>query len=323
MAQQPQQSLQPLANDAVVCIQCHWRMILARKVMRQRQELRKRFAVTSCLLNCGAAQDAKPIVRSYSIGDNRYHVVVVADGHAGNRVTRAINALPEQWYRQIVEFGPKVCIDKLKMNFKNNHAGAMIIVALIAEKANGQYKFTISWRGDAPFWVYSEGSELVWCKPIITPCQMPDPVELEKMGVRIHQTDQPYWCIMPDDTVAMSDQYTQIYFECADSGRKLADYRVLGDSGSFLKIPTQEHTFTCDGPCRFVTGSDGFSDVIHPQSLFMASANLTARKLVIEAHLRWTTTEKTVVSLERTGEYIDTCTKLGLDDISVVVGYLS
>lgn len=277
---------------------------------------------TTALLNCGSKQDVMPYVAVTS----EYFIGFGCDGHGGKSVTNHISGLPQVIMQEISSKGPLNWVNERREECKNFYSGGMITSFSGHRLPNNSWSLDISWLGDAPFAaLLPDGS--TWIKQDHIPFAFEgddthDPMSLGYIAIpsRIVR-----WEITPDGKMAMSQRHEQgVYCKCKNTGRMIASFTVLGDSSAFCNIPTGHSTIIVPSGTRLIWGSDGWSDVIHPEDQFFRQPNLTAQMVVDEAHARWTTRKFMSIDLDKykAGQAtpdLHEYSGFGIDDISVGV----
>ena len=302
-----------IESNSVIAIQASTRGYLVRNRKPQ---------CTTALLNCGSKEDVKPYVAVTS----EYIIGFGYDGHGGKHVTNHIAGLLKTTLEEISSKGALNWVNERREECKNFYSGGMITCFSGYRLPNNSWSLDISWLGDAPFAaLLSDGS--TWIKQDHIPFAFEgddahDPMSLGYIAIpsRIVR-----WEITPDGKMAMSQRREQaVYCKCKKTGRMVASFTVLGDSGSFFDIPTGHSTIIVPSGSRLIWGSDGWSDVIHPEDSFFRQPNLTAQMVIDEAHARWTTRKFKSIDLDKYKAGQDTpdlheYSGFGIDDISVGV----
>jgi len=276
---------------------------------------------TTALLNCYSKEDVMPRV---AVSSNHF-IGFGCDGHGGKRVTNHIASLSSTIFQEISK-GPFNWVNERKVECESYRSGGMITAFSGNRLPNGDYEVKIAWRGDAPFAaLLPDGSAII--KQDHTPYSFEndpshDPVSL---GYTVKPSRGVRWEITPDGKMAMSQRGEKgLYCKCNKTRREIAAFTVLGDSSAFYDIPTGQMTIIVPQGTRLIWGSDGWSDVIHPEDPFFRQPNLTAQMVVDEAYTRWTTREMQSVDLDKykTGQdtpVLHAYSGFGPDDISVGV----
>ena len=296
---------------------------IVRRWLARRMLARRRTPIyTTALLNCCSKEDVMPRV---AVSSNHF-IGFGCDGHGGKRVTNHIASLPSTFFEEISTKGPLEWVNERKVECKFYRSGGMITAFSGNRLPNGDYEVKIAWRGDAPFAaLLPDGSAII--KQDHTPYSFEndpshDPVSL---GYTVKPSRGVRWEITPDGKMAMSQRGEKgLYCKCNKTRREIAAFTVLGDSSAFYDIPTGQMTLIVPHGTRLIWGSDGWSDVIHPEDPFFRQPNLTAQMVVDEAHARWTTRRMHSVDLDKYKSGQDTpdlhtYSGFGPDDISVGV----
>jgi len=277
---------------------------------------------TTALFNCSSKEDVEPRI---AVSPNHF-IGNGLDGHGGKEVTNHMKNLSSTIFHEISTKGPGNWVDERKVECKSFFSGGMITAFSGNRLPNGEWEISIGWRGDAPFAaLLPDGTAII--KQDHTPFSFEndpshDPASL---GYTVKPCGIVRWEITPDGKMAMSQRGEKgVYCKCNKTGREIAAFAVLGDSGAFYDIPTGQMTIIVPQGTRLIWGSDGWSDVIHPEDPFFRQPNLTAQMVVDEAHARWTTRRMHSVDLDKykSGQDtpdIHTYSGFGPDDISVGV----
>lgn len=277
---------------------------------------------TTALLNCSSKQDVMPYVAVTS----EYIIGFGCDGHGGNHVTNHIAGLPKTTLEEISSKGSLNWVNERREECKHFYSGGMITSFSGHRLPNGSWSLDISWLGDAPFAaLLPDGT--AWIKQDHTPFSFEgdDTHDPESLGYFATPSKIIRWEITPDGKIAMSQRRERgVYCMCKKTGRKIAAFTVLGDSGSFCNNPTGHSTIIVPSGTRLIWGSDGWSDVIHPEDPFFRQPNLTAQMVVDEAYARWTTRKFKSIDLDKykAGEdapELHVYSGFGIDDISAGV----
>ena len=277
---------------------------------------------TAALLNCGSKEDVMPYVAVTS-----EHVIGFGcDGHGGKHVTNHIAGLPKTTLEEISSKGSLNWVNERRDECKNFYSGGMITSFSGQRLRNGSWSLDISWLGDAPFAaLLPDGT--AWIKQDHTPLSFEgdDTHDPASLGYIVKPSGIIRWEITPDGKIAISQRREQgLYCMCKNTGCMIASFTVLGDSSAFCNIPTGHSTIIVPSGTRLIWGSDGWSDVIHPEDPFFRQPNLTAQMVVDEAHARWTTRKFKSIDLDKykAGEdapELHEYSGFGIDDISVGV----
>lgn len=291
-------------------------------IVRRMLARRSTPTYTTALLNCSSKEDVMPRV---AVSSNHF-IGFGCDGHGGKSVTKHIASLSSTIFEEIHTKGPLEWVDERKAECKPLFSGGMITAFSGNRLQNGSWAVDIAWRGDAPFAaLLPDGSAII--KQDHTPFSLEndpshDPASL---GYTAKPSGIIRWEITPDGKMAMSQRREQgRYCKCNRTGKMIAAFTVLGDSAAFYDIPTGSMTIIVPKGTRLIWGSDGWSDVIHPEDPFFRQPNLTAQMVTDEAHARWTTRQMYSIDLDKykSGQAcpdLHMYSGFGPDDISVGV----
>lgn len=277
---------------------------------------------TTALLNCGSKEDVIPYVATTS----NHFIGFGCDGHGGKHVTNHISCLSQVIMQEISSKGPLSWVNDRRDECKNFCSGGMITAFSGYRIPNGSWSLDISWLGDAPFAaLLPDGSS--WIKQDHThfSFEKDDTHDPASLGYIVKPSGIIRWEITPDGKIAMSQRHEQgVYCKCKNTGRMIASFTVLGDSSAFCNIPTGHSTIIVPSGTRLIWGSDGWSDVIHPDDQFFRQLNLTAQMVIDEAHYRWTKHKFKSIDLDKYKAGQDTTelheySGFGIDDISIGV----
>lgn len=283
-------------------------------------------AYTVTLRNCNSAEDVMP----YAVAMHGSFRLMGCDGHGGKEVTKHIAALSPKTLASI-SAGPRAWVNERAKECRGMHSGGMITAASGFRRPDGNWELTTAWRGDAPLLIVRpDGS--VWGKQDHIPFAFENDASHDPRALGYSTTPSrgPRWEMTEHCQIAISLRGEKaVYCRCATTGRLVATFTVIGDSGSFANIPTGEETIIVPPGSRIIWGSDGWSDVMHPEDPFFRQPDLTAKMVEDEAYARWKTRALPAVDLDKWRAGIPSTPfspypagSLGLDDISVGVMYL-